>query len=160
MALAAIIIPIAYNLEIQLRPEQLAQARQRWQEHGIPDYDLDYMVRIDRDPIADEYRVKVRGGKVVAVIGNRDVLLVDERAGLLFGPAIRALHTEGFQQHRVEGLFQQIEADFQHDVQPGQRRNYVTASFDARDGHPVRYIRRVAGTSERLEWIIKLTRVK
>ena len=36
----AVVVPIVYNLRLQLRPEQLEQARQRWREQGPPDYDL------------------------------------------------------------------------------------------------------------------------
>jgi hypothetical protein len=70
LALAAILIPIVYNLRQQLRPEQLAAARERWRQNGVSDYDLTIEVRHDTDSQADEYAVQVRGGKVVSWVVN------------------------------------------------------------------------------------------
>jgi len=36
LASVAITIPIVYNLRLQLKPEQLEQARERWQRRGTP----------------------------------------------------------------------------------------------------------------------------
>jgi hypothetical protein len=135
MAGAGITWEIVYNLGLQLPPEQLASARARWAARGPRDYDLEYQVRIDRDPDQDEYVVHVRGGQVISVLCNGEPVPAAERDG-----------------HAVEGLFRVIEEGLARDAHTTGRRNYATATFDARDGHPIRYIRRVSGTSERLAW--------
>lgn len=160
LALFGLIAPIVYNLGLQLKPEQLAAAQQRWREHGTPDYDLLYTARFDREQEADEYWVKVRGGKAVAVVCNGQVLRFDDLAGLTLGLSARMLPPEDLSSQTVEGFFRQIGAFLQQDAAATGRRNYATASFHVLDGHPIRYVHRVAGTSQRLEWQIKLTRVK
>jgi hypothetical protein len=151
--------PIVYNLGQQLTPEQVAQARQRWQEHGARDYDLDYQVRFDREEQADSYKVKVRDGKVVSVVRNNEVRLFEDAAALLLGLLCLGLERpdENFQQHTVEHFFKHIETTLREDSSAA-KRNYATASFDSFDGHPTHYVHRVAGTGKRLEWTIKLTR--
>jgi hypothetical protein len=158
LAVIALVIPIVYNLRLQLTPEQLAAAQQRWRDHGTPDYDLQYTARIGRDP-ADEYWVKVRGGKVVALACNGQMLRFDDLAGLGLGLTARMLRPEDFSSQTVAGFFRQIEARLQEDARSTGRRNFARADFDVRDGHPTHYVHRVAGTSRRLEWQIKLTRV-
>jgi hypothetical protein len=59
----------------------------------------------------------------------------------------------------VSALFEQIEAALRQD-ETADRRNFATAQFDPKDGHPLRYVRRVRGTKERMEWHVKLTRVE
>jgi hypothetical protein len=159
LAGVALVMPIVYNLRQQLTPGQLEAARRRWQEHGTPDYDLTYSARYDRDPDADEYWVKVRGGRVVAVVCNGRVLRFDDLAGLGLGLACRMLPPEDVSDQTVEGFFRHMEDFLRQDAASPGRRNFATASFDSRDGHPIRYVHRIAGTSRRLEWQIKLTRI-
>jgi Family of unknown function (DUF6174) len=155
----AVIIPIVYNLAVQLKPEQLIAARERWRQHGTQDYDLEYMAKYDQNPDADEIGVRVRDGKVVRVIMNARVLRFDDATGLALGLAVRTLPPRDFSGQTVEGMFDQIERRMREDAASTGRRNYATASFDSRDGHPSRYVHRVAGTKMREEWQIKLTRV-
>src|SRR5579884_1373361 len=77
LAAAGITVPILYNLSKQLQPAQVAAARALWEERGPRDYDLQYQVKIDRDPVADEYLVEVRGGRVVLAACNGELLCVD-----------------------------------------------------------------------------------
>lgn len=161
MAAAGIVLPIVYNLGLQLKPEQVTAARERWREHGTGDYDLDYHVKIDGTSQAGEYdyAVQVRGGKVVFVGCNGVVLWIDPAAALAAGLAARALPPEDVRAYGVEAIFREIETALQRDAESGNRRTYATASFDARDGYPTHYVHRVGGTKERVEWTIKLTRV-
>jgi hypothetical protein len=159
LAVIALVIPIVYNLHVQLTQEQLDAARQRWQAHGTPDYNLLYSARFDSDPAADEYWVKVRGGKPVEVVCNGQVLRFDDAAGLGLGLVIGVLQPEDVSDQTVEGFFRHIEEWLRKDAGSTGRRNYATASFDVRDGHPIRYVRRIAGTRKRLEWQIRLIRV-
>ena len=159
MSAVAITVPIVYNLSLQLRPEQLAEAERLWHEHGPRDYDLEYAEKVDPDSHIFIYQVKVRDGRAIALVCNGKTELIDERAGLVVGSIARLGDAAEAQEHTVEGLFRQIEQALQKDAERGGRRNYVTATFDKEDGHPVRYIRRVAGSRDRVEWNIRIRRV-
>jgi hypothetical protein len=156
LATAGVVINVVYNLRIQLKPEQLAEARQRWREHGAADYSIDYSIKIDEEP-AEPYRVEVRGGRVMALAGDGEVR-VSPLVGLAVGPALPLLPPAEGKRHTVEGLFDQIGERLRQDAESGSR-NYATATFDRTDGRPTRYVHRVAGTRKRLEWNVKLRRV-
>jgi len=158
LAICAIVIPIVYNLGLQLTPEQLAQAQALWREKGTQDYDLSYSERTDQEADADEFQVKVRGGKVVAMTYNGQVVRFDDLAGLVLGPATRSLQPRDLSAYTVQGLLDRIEARLKKDAESPGRRNYSTLWFDSRDGHPVRYVRRDVTTKKRLEWHIKMKR--
>ena len=92
------------------------------------------------------------------VVYNGEVCASTMSPGWSWARPRASLPVRDLSSQTMEGLFDQIEAALKQDaVSPG-RRNYATAWFDSRDGHPVRYVHRVAGTSKRLEWQIKLTR--
>jgi hypothetical protein len=156
LAAGAITVPIVYNLSLQLTPEQLAAAERLWHQHGPRDYDLEYAEKIDPDTHIFIYRVKVRDGRVISFSSNDKIELLDQRAGVVLGPIVGLAGDADFQEHSVEGLFRQIRQAMQEDAERGGRRNYVTATFDKHDGHPVHYVRRVAGKRERVEWNVKL----
>ncbi len=159
LGIAAVTIPIVYNLRLQLDPVQVAQAHERWRSSGPEDYDLDYLQKYTRDGETDEtaYRVAVRGGKVVAVGSDgKLVFLANAAPEALIGPPARALSGPSGARD-VDGMFDYIDARLREDAdQP--RRPYETATFDPRDGHPTRYVRRLRGGAERLEWTVKLSR--
>jgi hypothetical protein len=165
LGVVAVVIPIVYNLRQQLRPDQLAEARERWRQNGARDYDLAFEVKYDTDPQADEHAVKVRDGKVVSWVVNGEELArtpAQSPTPLQRGeapPGGEAL-LEVWKQPDVAGLFNMMQKWLEEDAAAGGRRNFATASFDVRDGHPTRYIHRVAGTRQRQEWNIKLTRVE
>lgn len=142
----AIVVPIVYNLSIQLRPEQLAEARRLWRENGPADYDLAYLVQSSGADGEEqiEYHVKVRGGQTVYVEANGEFLGVEMTAKVA-------------DRYGVPAMFDEIEARLQRDAASG-RRNFATAQFDPKDGHPFHYVHRVGGTKERVEWNIKMTR--
>lgn len=139
----AVAAPIVYNLRLQLTPAQLADAEARWRQHGPSDYDLEYVQRIDDEPPGPNYRIRVRGGKVV-----------DVRRGGKPAPPSEFPASE-WQAYSVPGLFGQIQAYFAEDER-ARRRNYATAFFDRHTGYPLRYIHRVRGSHQRLEWNVKL----
>lgn len=161
LAGVGVAINIAYNLSLQLKPEQVAAARARWQEHGARDYDLKYRVKRDDTPQAGEYDyvVQVRGGKVVFVGCNGTILLMPPATALAAGLVVRALPHEDPRAYGVEAMLAEIESTLRQDAESGNRRTYATASFDAGDGHPIHYVHRVGGTHQRVEWMIQLTRV-
>jgi hypothetical protein len=159
----AVVVPIVYNLRQQLRPEQLADARARWEKAGPLDYDLVWEAKQDRDPRPTEYHVIVRGGHVCAVSENGHLTLADESAAPLggaVGPTLAAL--ERVPRHEltgytVEAQFREMEENLKKSAESGGK-DFATASFDSRDGHPIHYIYRVKRSSQRLEWNIRLVR--
>ena len=114
-----------------------------WKEHGRADYPLLYQEKIDAGPV-ETFHVEVRGGKVSVWRCEGD-----EKTKL------KELTPSQRQAYTVSGLFERMER-FLIEDQAASQRNYVTAVFDARDGHPTHYVRRVSGTQQRLEWVIKM----
>ncbi len=161
MSTAALVVPIVYNLSIQLRPEQLADARRRWRENAPADYDLAILVKRSHDDLESrdqEDFVEVRAGRVVLAVRNNEVLYLDPSLSVVAGPAIAALSSEGPERYGVPPLFDEIDAALRRD-QKAERRNFATARFDPMDGHPYHYVHRVRGTRDRVEWNVKLKRV-
>jgi hypothetical protein len=154
LAAVAVVLPIIYNLSLQLTPGQLDEARQRWREHGPVDYDLAYTVRFDDDVATDKYAVKVRAGEVVSFAFNDKEAWPHSSTAV---PAADPVLAEVWRRPDVEGLFNMIGRALEEDAHKAGRRNYATATFDPLDGHPQRYIHRVAGTHQRREWIVTLT---
>lgn len=163
LSTVAIIAPLAYNLSIQLRPEQLADARRRWQENGSANYDLQYLVErkhpSDLEPDKNEYLVKVRDGRMVLVVDTGDILYVDPVLAAVMGPSILALSSETASHYGVSALFEEIAEALRRDEGEG-RKNYTQAQFDPRDGHPLHYVHSVRSTKERVEWHVKFRRVE
>lgn len=157
----AIIAPLLYNLSIQLRPEQLADARRRWQEKGPPDYDLECLVKREQGGVAaaeQQYLVKVRAGRVVLLIDQGEVVYVDPALAAVAGVAMLGLSSENPRDYGVPALFGEIETAMRQRT-TGERRDYLKADFDPSDGHPTHYIYRVPRTKDRVEWFVKFTRV-
>lgn len=157
LAAIAIVVPIVYNLSIQLRPEQLAEARRLWQEHDDSNYDLEYLIQVT-DSEGEEktqYEVKVRDGRTMSVTVNGEPLGVDP--ALAPDPGVPSLSSEVAKRFGVPALFDEIEAALRRDA-ADSRRNFATAQFDPKDGHPFHYVHRVRGTRERVEWNIKMRR--
>src|SRR5262249_60798210 len=71
---------VVYNLGQQLRPEDVQDARRRWQAKGPRDYRLVYTVKTDDQPV-DHYAVRVQGGKVTQATVNGKPLPAEELAG-------------------------------------------------------------------------------
>jgi hypothetical protein len=140
LAAAAVTVMIVYNLQQQLKPEQLGAARELWAREGPADYDLDFT---ESGNVANSYRVEVRGGKVLAATCDG-----------------RPLEPRLYRYNDVPGLFDQVEGFLERDRQPHQPRTFTKAVFDARDGHLVRYIRRVMGTTQRLEINVRFRAVE
>jgi hypothetical protein len=155
----ALLAPVIYNLSIQLTPDQLATARQRWAQHGPRDYDLDYSVKRYPDPRPDVYHVEVRGGQAVRVLCNRQAqLLADPATGLLLGAVAGVFREDDSHRQTVEGIFDHLHGLVTRTTgRAAPSRDYCTASFDPTDGHPLHFIHRVAGAYQRQEWTIQLT---
>ncbi len=158
LAVFAMIVPLAFNLFIQLRSEQLSEARKRWQENATSNYDLEYLVKTTHGNQEEEraYLVQVRGGQAVLVVCDSDVVYIDPSLALVVGLGVPALSPGDPGQFGIPSLFAEIEATLRQDESSG-RRNFATAQFDPKDGHPFHYVHRVRGTKERIEWNIKFS---
>jgi hypothetical protein len=60
----------------------------------------------------------------------------------------------------MPAMFNDIEMFLEQDSKPGQPRTFKKALFDANDGHIMKFIRRVMGSTERVEISVKLQRVE
>jgi hypothetical protein len=154
---AAVVIPIVYNLGLQLKWDALEQAHARWRANGPADYELDYQERHTHNGASDEtaYRVSVRNRRVTAVACNGELTFLGS-AGPALGLGPWTYDLPGKCGARdVDEMFDHIESQMQQDLDHSQRP-YATADFDPKDGHPRRYVRRIRGGAERLEWTVKL----
>jgi hypothetical protein len=136
LAVTAVTVMIVYNLQQQLKPEQLAQAKALWEKKRPADYDLEYT---QSGSAPGKFQVQVRGGKVVSV--RRDDVPLEPRQ---------------FRFYSMDGIFDSIEGFLDFDSQPGRPRTFTKAIFHGEDGRVVRYIRRVMGGNERVEIVTKL----
>jgi hypothetical protein len=155
LAGAAALGPLLYNLRQQLRPEQLEEARARWRENGPRSYDLEYTVKRDRDLVPERYLVLVRDGRVVFAARDDEVLLLGQGVAWAAGlPATVLIGDETA--YGVEAVFAHIEEALRRRADGG-RRDYLTAIFDAHDGHPKRFVYRERGSDRREEWNLLLS---
>jgi hypothetical protein len=138
LVVAANVILWKYNSGRQLKPEQLAAAKQLWKEKGPRSYDLEYTLK---GSVQGTYQVRVRKGEVV--YAEPDPRPLEEKEYYYGMPA----------------LFRYIETFMKQDAQ-SDKRVYVHADFDPEDGHLLHYVRRVMGTPERLEITVQLRRLE
>ncbi len=133
LAVAGITINLVYNIRQQLTPEQLRQARERWEETGPRSYNLRYLVRKpDTEP--EQYEAEVRNGRVVAARLNGRLLEVR-----LWG------------HHDMRGRYADIQRFLEEDAKPGKPRVFAKAQFDAKTGQLLHYVRAVSATRERVQ---------
>jgi hypothetical protein len=151
LSAVAAAVPIVYNLRQQLRPEQLQEARQRWREHGPDDYDLTFAIRFDRERLPERHFVIVRGGKVVLASCEGEIVTLSPALRAAAGLPAGGLGKEKGQ--AVPAIFDHIEDLLR---EPGAEHNFLVATFDAKDGHPRRIVRRVHRSSTREEWNLRL----
>ncbi len=134
---------IWWNLRLQLKPEQLEAARALWDTNGPADYVLVYTTRKNEETTTDHYVVKVRQKKAYEVIVN----------GL-------PEPTDRLEYQSMDALFNYVERFLELDSEKGKPRTYTRAIFDEKNGAILSYVRRVMGTSERLEINVKALDVK
>src|SRR5262245_8985137 len=137
LAAIAVATPWVINARQQLTEARVAKARALWRQHGPRDYNLEYTQQVDVEP-RDTFKVEVRRGKVIAARCNGQ-------------PTMEPVWT-------IDAMFDYIETALLEDREAGQR-NYTVADFDPTDGRPIRYVRRVRSTHNRLEWRVRLERV-
>jgi hypothetical protein len=146
LTVAACTILVWYNLRQQLKKEDLLAARAQWQQNRPSDYDLTYTKRGSASGI---FFVKVRNGKVVDVtLDGREITQND-----------KPLDPSRYPRYDMTALMDDIETFLEEDAEPGRPRTYSVATFDPTDGHLIRYVRRVMGTSERIEINVQLKKL-
>jgi hypothetical protein len=129
---------VVYNLGQQLKPEQVAAARKLWREKGPKSYQLAYRIKIGIDKEPDYYVVRVRNGEVISSTLNER--LEEKRL---------------FADRGMEALFDWIERFLEMSSKPNQPKTFTIGSFDPNTGAVRKYVRRVAGSSERLEIVVE-----
>jgi hypothetical protein len=146
LAVLALSINWWYNVRQQLTPERLRAAMEQWARTGPADYDLVIDKAIssaasDGAETRERIEVVVRNKKVVA-------------AALNGAPLERRVWAE----YDVPGWMGFVEEFLRIDTQPGARRTFRVAEFDPDTGQLLRFRRRVSGTRERQEIVLRLTR--
>lgn len=138
MAVVATVVLIVFNLQQQLKPEQLAAARAMWKEKGPANYRMTYTQKLNQEP-EDHYVVKVRGGTVVESFFNGS-----------------AEPPERWPYRSMEALFDFVEKFMRDDAQPSRPKVFVRAIFDDKKTGALRwYVRSVMGERHRVEITIE-----
>lgn len=133
LAIGAGVTLIVYNIKQQLKPEDLQAAWELWKKKGPADYDVVYEVLRPEQP-PEIFVVRVRN-KTTTFASRNDK---EEEARL--------------RPYRgMDALFEQVTEFMLIDSQPGKPRTYVRGVFDPADGHLWWYVRRVMGTTQRVE---------
>ena len=146
LTVSACTILVWYNLRQQLKKEDLQTARALWKQNRPSDYDLTYT---KRGSASGTFFVKVRNGKVVDVtLDGREITQND-----------KPLDPSRYPRYDMTALMDDIETFLEEDAEPGRPRTYTVATFDPTDGHLIRYVRRVMGSSERIEINVQLKRL-
>ena len=147
LTVAAISILIWYNLRQQLKPEQLAEAKALWKKNRPSNYDLTYT---KKGSATGTFALEVRNGKVVSVTLDGRPITRDDRP---LDPSL-------YSRYDMTGLLDDIDQFSRLDAEPGRPRTFTVAVFDPEDGHLIHYVRRVMGSTERIEINVQLERVE
>jgi hypothetical protein len=131
---AAVAVEVWYNLRQQLKPEQLAAARQLWREKAPASYQVEYTLK-RQDGSERRWTVAVREGQLIAVTGSGGQSL--KEGEYLFDT--------------MDAMFDHVAKQLDADGQPGAPRVFATAVFDKKDGHFLRYVRSTRRPRERVE---------
>ncbi|MBY0232916.1 MAG: hypothetical protein K2W96_26840 [Gemmataceae bacterium] len=151
MCVAAIALPIVYNLGQQLTQGQLDEAKARWREKGPEDYDLTFNIYQDRDPKPLRHLVAVRKGEVVFAAVEGVPSHVSPALGAALGLPMGGKEPA----FTVPLVFAHLQAMLDEEAEDG-RKNFLVAVFDKETGFPRRFVRRVRRSSTREEWNLKV----
>jgi hypothetical protein len=131
----ALFIHQQLNPDQQLQLGQVEAARKLWEAKGSKDYQMLYTVQRGGQQSKDQFFVEIRGGKVQSVVLNGKERLPEDQ----------------FDYHSVPGLFRDIEIFLERDARPGSPSTFCRGYFDSTDGHLLLFVRRVIGSTERVE---------
>jgi len=139
---------IWFNQSIQLTPHDLETARKLWEQKGPKNYNMVYTQQINDEDKKTAFFVKVRNKEVVEVLMNGKPLEPTKGDdGQIQDP--RAYHS-------MDAKFRDVERLMDIDQRKGAPKVYVIANFDPETGAILRYIRRVMGTTQRIELNTKI----
>jgi hypothetical protein len=138
---------IWFNRQLQLTPARLEAMMERWRTHGPHDYRLIITKRVN-DEGPDKYEVTVRDRRVIDVRLNGQRLRDESNEPYPPGH-------ERLQWYTMHHLLREIEVFLDRDKKAG-RKNFNVADFDEETGALRRYVRRVMGTTQRVEETVQL----
>jgi hypothetical protein len=139
-----------YNVNQQLRPEQLAAARKLWEEKGPADYTL----TITKEGSATgTFVVTVRGGKVLSVM-SREKVVKDGQPQVQDRPLEKRLYSY----YDMDALFDDVQAFLKIKQDPNKGRVFLRAHFDPEDGHLEEYVYSNAQENQRVQVVVELRR--
>jgi hypothetical protein len=149
LAVAAPTSLLVYNLSRQLKPEQLARARELWRKNRPRDYTLEYTKQgnIPTETVV----VGVRDGTVESAV-RKQAVVRNGRSEVVPLPLEERL----YDRYDMGGLFNDIERFLKMDAEPDSPRAFNRATFDPEDGHLINYVRSVSETGMRLEINVEL----
>jgi len=139
---------IWFNRSLQLKPEQLEAAMQRWEEHGPSNYLMTFTKRINRGE-PDTFVVKVRARKVVEVRMNGKPLRNEDTE-----QPFPAGHDQ-LQYYSMDRLLRDIERFIQQDARDG-KKIYNVATFDKDTGALETYTRSDSVSRQHVRETVKI----
>ena len=140
---------IWFNLSIQLQPEQLEVAHKRWLEHGPKNYKLVLKKKLNNEDRVTTVIATVRNKKVTDVTMDGRPLTAEKEGD----PDPRPNHS-------MDAQFSFVQTFMTMDHKEKAPKAYVTALFDPETGALLRYVRRVMGTTQRVELNITLEAIE
>ena len=153
LAVTGVTLPILYNLDQQLRADELEKAHNHWKSSGPSDYDLTFVIRYDRDQLAERHIVLVRDGKASFAVCEGEIVHAAPALGSLLG--LTGVNAERQRPRDMPAIFRHIE-DFLKDQEESDGKNFLVVAFDPKNGHPRRIVQRVRRSSTRQEWQFRL----
>ncbi len=140
---------IWFNLSIQLKPEQLEIAHKRWRENGPKNYKMLLKKKLNNEDKVTTFMVNVRNKKVTEVMMDGKPL-----------PQENDNERDMNVYHSMDATFSFVQTFMTKDHKENAPKVYVTALFDPENGALLRYVRRVMGTTQRVELNITLEAIE
>jgi hypothetical protein len=137
-----------YNVNQQLKPEQLARARKLWQEKGPRDYTL---VITKEGSAMGTFVVTVRGGAVESVVA-KDEMEKDGKTTVVDRPLEKRLYSY----YDMDSLFDDLQRFLEIKADPDKGRAFLRAHFDAKDGHLQEYVYSNSKDRQRVRVVVQL----
>jgi hypothetical protein len=131
-------VPLVHGLQ-PLTLETLQAARALWDKNGPRDYDMEYQ---KRGSVTGTFVVQVRHGIAVSVTMDG-----------------RPLDPPQYHYHTMPALFDDLETFLELASKSEGGPVNIRGRFDPGDGHILRYIRSVGGTSQQIEIRVKLRKL-
>jgi hypothetical protein len=138
---------IWFNQRMQLEPARLETEMKKWREHGPSDYRLVITKQVN-DGEPEHFEVTVRNHRVIEVRLNGQRLRNESNEPYPPGH-------ERLQWFTMDNMLRDIEVFLDRDAKD-KRKNYNVALFDEETGALRKYVRRVMGTTQRVEETVQI----